>query len=294
MEFGNQLEISLLGLSWMSLPPPSAPGASAPTKKYAYAELGLEVKFLPSEGFLGATAILTPNSFIIDPDCKLTGGYAFYIWFGDNPHAGEFVMTLGGYHPDFHPPSYYPTVPRLAFNWNVSDEVTVSGDAYFALTASAVMAGAGLQILFSRGDLKAWFNAQMDALIVWAPFHYVIDISVNVGVSYRVNLLFVTVTLSVELGAGLTIWGPKMGGEVYINWYIISFTISFGASRGEGPDPLDWTNDDGTGFAQSLLPHKTVSPQMMVTGNAMGHLRDSLYTNKRKCSAQRNSGYRGE
>jgi hypothetical protein len=269
VEFGNQLEISLLGLSWMSLPPPAAPGASAPTKRYAYAELGLQVKFLPQEGFLGATAILTANSFVIDPDCKLTGGFAFYIWFGDNPHAGEFVMTLGGYHPDFHPPSYYPNVPRLGFSWNVSSDVTISGDAYFALTPSAIMAGAGLQILFSRGDLKAWFKAQMDALIIWAPFHYVIDISVNIGVSYRVDLLFTTVTLSVELGAGLTIWGPRMGGSVYIDWYIISFTISFGADRGDGPQPLDWTNEDGTGFAQSLLPHKTSNSQMLAAGSAV-------------------------
>ncbi|HUI30577.1 MAG TPA: DUF6603 domain-containing protein [Candidatus Acidoferrales bacterium] len=266
VEFGNHLEISLLGLSWMSLPPPAAPGASAPTQRYAHAELGLQVKFLPDEGFLGATAILTPNSFIIDPDCKLTGGYAFYIWFGNNPHAGEFVMTLGGYHPDFTPPAYYPTVPRLGFNWNVSSEVTISGDAYFALTPSAVMAGAGLQVLFSSGDLKAWFNAQMDALIVWAPFHYVIDISVSIGASYRVNLLFVTATVSVELGAGLTIWGPRMGGSVYIDWYIISFTISFGADRSEGPQPLDWINKDGTGFAQSLLPHKASGSQMLAAG----------------------------
>ena len=268
VQFGNDLAVSLLGISWMSLPPPAAPGAAAPPNKYAYAELGLEVKFLPSEGVLSATAILTPNSFIIDPACKLTGGFAFSVWFGDNPHAGEFVVTLGGYHPDFTPPSYYPTVPRLGFNWNVSDDVTISGDSYFALTPSAIMAGAGLQILFSSGNLNAWFNAQMDALIVWAPFHYIIGISVSIGVSYRVHFWFVSVTLTIELGAGLTIWGPKMGGTVYIDWYIISFTISFGADQNDGPAPLEWTNADGTGFAQALLPHRTTTPAH-VRGNAL-------------------------
>ena len=265
VEFGNELEIALLGLSWISLPPPPAPGAAAPTIQYAYAELGIEIKLLPSEGIFSATAILTPNSFVIDPACKLTGGFAFYVWFGSSPYAGQFVLTLGGYHPDFTPPSYYPQVPRLGFNWPMPGDVTISGDAYFALTPSAVMAGAGLQVLYSSGNLKAWFKAQMDALIEWAPFHYSIDISVSLGASYRAKILFVTVTLKVELGASLTLWGPPMGGKVHINWYIISFTVGFGASQTDEPKPLDWTNNDGTGFAQTLLPHQTQTKSQTLT-----------------------------
>ncbi len=257
VEFGNHLEIALLGVSQISLPPPASPTAAIPAQKYAYAEMGLEVKLLPSEGVFSATAILTPNSFVIDPACRLTGGFAFCIWFGNSPHAGDFVLTIGGYHPDFTPPSYYPTVPRLGYNWPVSGNVTISGDAYFALTSSAVMAGAGLQVLYSSGNLKAWFKAQMDALIEWAPFHYVIEISISVGASYRMHLLFVTVTLKVELGADLTLWGPKMGGKAHINWSVISFTVRFGADPRDKPQPLDWSNQDGTGFAQTLLPQKT-------------------------------------
>jgi hypothetical protein len=257
VEFGNELEIALLGLSWMSLPPPAAPGASAPANKYAYAELGIEIKLLPSEGVFSATAILTPNSFVIDPACQLTGGFAFYVWFGSSPNAGQFVFTLGGYHPDFSPPSYFPQVPRLGFSWPMGGDVTISGDAYFALTPSAVMAGGGLQILFSSGPLKAWFISQMDALIEWAPFHYELNISVSIGVSCRVHLLFVTVTLSATLGADLTIWGPPMGGKVHIDWSVVSFTIHFGADRVGKLPPLNWTDDDGKGFAQTLLPHSS-------------------------------------
>ena len=56
--------------------------------------------------------MLAPSSFLLDPACHLTGGFAFCLWFGDNPHAGDFVVTIGGYHPAFAPPSYYPVVPR--------------------------------------------------------------------------------------------------------------------------------------------------------------------------------------
>ena len=263
--FGNELEIALLGLSWMSLPPPALPGASAPTEKYAYLELGIEVKLLPSDGVFSATAVLTPNSFVIDPACKVTGGFAFYVWFGDNPHAGEFVLTIGGYHPAFDVPSYYPTVPRVGFNWPMPGDVSISGEAYFALTPSAIMAGGGLAIVYSKDWLNAWFKAQMDAIVVWAPFHYLVNIEVSIGVSCRVHLLFVTTTLKVELGAQLTVWGPKMGGSVHVNWYVVSFTVGFGAGRTGGSPPLDWSNADGTGFAQTLLPHQTQAVTLMAT-----------------------------
>jgi len=253
VQFGQELEIALLGVSKITLPPPSASGAS--TVKYAYAELAMQVKLLPAKGFFSATAVLTPNSYVLDPACKLTGGFAFYVWFGDHENAGQFVLTLGGYHPDFNPPPHYPRVPRLGFNWPLPGNVTISGEAYFALTPSAIMAGASLQVLYSAGNLQAWFKAQMDALVSWAPFHYRLDISISIGASYRVNLLFVTTTLKVELGATLAIWGPPMGGRVHINWYIISFTVSFGADESQKPKPLKWENAEGTGFAQTLLPH---------------------------------------
>jgi hypothetical protein len=112
-------------------------------------------------------------------------------------------------------------------------------------------------VLYSSGNLRAWFKAQMDALISWAPFHYRLDIAISIGASYRLNLLFVTTTIKVELGASLSIWGPPMGGRVHINWYIISFTVSFGADESTNPEKLKWTNAEGTGFAQTLLPHKT-------------------------------------
>jgi len=252
--FGNELKIGVTGVSWLSLPPPK-PGGGAPKKCFAYVEMGIAIELLPEEGMLTATAILTPNSFVIDPACRLTGGMAFYTWFGSNPHAGEFVLTVGGYHPDFRPPAYYPRVPRLGFRWPVSDTVTISGDAYFALTPSAIMAGAGLQIIYSSGNLRAWFIAQMDALVQWAPFQYDLRMAVSIGVSYRLNLLFVSVTLKVELGASLLIWGPSMGGQAHVSWSVISFTIGFGADRPARTAILNWHDAEGQGFAQTLLPH---------------------------------------
>ena len=36
--------------------------------------------------------------------------------------------------------------PALGLNWQVNDRLTIKGDAYFALTASMLMAGGHLQV----------------------------------------------------------------------------------------------------------------------------------------------------
>ena len=256
IEFGNELEIGVLGDSWMSVPLAS-PNASAPPDStlFSYAELGIDIQILPSRGVIKATAILSKNSYVLDPSCHLTGGFAFYSWFGNNPHAGEFVLTLGGYSPSFKPPSHFPKVPRLGYKWRVEKDVTISGKYYYAITSSCIMAGGGLNIVFSSGGLKAWFTAQMDVLVYWSPFYYMADVSVSVGVSYRIHVLFVSVTLKVELDATLHLWGPRMGGKVHIDWHIISFTIRFGSSKASSSNkPIPWTASNGQGFLQTLVP----------------------------------------
>ena len=50
---------------------------------------------------------------------RLTGGFAFALWW-KGPLAGQFVLTMGGYHPDFHRDGY-PDVPRLGLVWRISD-----------------------------------------------------------------------------------------------------------------------------------------------------------------------------
>lgn len=248
VEFGNELEIGILGDAWMSLPPPS-PGGPPPSFKFLYVELGIDIQILPSKGVVSATAIITPNSFLFYQDCRLTGGFAFYVWFGSNPHAGQFVFTVGGYNPFFKVPTYYPKVPRLGFDWNIGQYIVLSGTSYFALTSSAIMAGGGLSLVFHFSIIKAWFIAKMDALVQWAPFQYELDIAISIGVSVRLHLLFVTITITLKIGAGLLLYGPPLGGVVHISLYIISFSIKFGHDAPEAAATISW--DD---FAAMLLP----------------------------------------
>jgi hypothetical protein len=225
--------------------PQGAPDAET----YAYVELQLMAVFRPQDGFFGLTAVLTSNSYVIAPACHLTGGFAFYLWFGSNPNAGQFVITLGGYHPAFQPPAYFPQEPRLGFNWSVSSQVSVQGDAYFALTTSCVMAGGGLQILFQDGSLRAWFTAQADFILSWNPFFFTAQIEVDIGVSYRMNLLFCHKTISASIGASVNLWGPPTGGHVHVHLVVVSFTVNFGSAGASGNNnPLQWSD------FKSLIP----------------------------------------
>src|SRR5207248_1199865 len=92
---GCTFELALLGLSAITIPT----GAPA---LIGFAELALKATFSPEQGLLAVSGKLTPESYILSKDCHLTGGFAFYIWFKDSPDgasAGDFVITLGGYHP---------------------------------------------------------------------------------------------------------------------------------------------------------------------------------------------------
>ncbi|HMF63627.1 MAG TPA: DUF6603 domain-containing protein [Edaphobacter sp.] len=255
VQFGDMLQIALLGLSVMQLPKPKVSSMT-----YAYVELMIRVVIQPELGYFAATAILSKNSYVITPDCHLTGGFAFYLWFGSNPNAGQFVITLGGYHPAFKPPPSFPQVPRLGFNWAVSDVVSIKGDAYFALTTSCIMAGGGLEVLFHDGDLRAWFIAHADFLVSWHPFFYLADISVSIGVSYRLNLLVCHKTISVSLGASVNLWGPPTGGVVHVDLCVVSFSVRFGSDgAGQQKDPLLWTD------FQELLPDSGAVCRIAVT-----------------------------
>jgi hypothetical protein len=244
--FGNDFEVALLGLASMSLP------QGETTEAYAFIELELEAVLAPQQGIFTVAASLTPNSYLFTPACRLTGGFAFCLWFGDpacDPHSGDFVVTVGGYHPAFSPPAWYPQPSAVGFNWPVDNNLVVKGGAYFALTPSAVMAGGNLEVLFQSGDLRAWFTAYANLLVRWKPFAFVASIGVSVGASYKLNLAFTVKTVSVELGATLSLWGPPTAGTVSIDWYIISFSISFGSgSPSSTGTVLDWD-----GFA-TLLP----------------------------------------
>lgn len=250
IKFGSDFEIDILGTSSVSIPPDMP-------SPVAYAELELLVSFKPDSGLLAISGQLTPNSYVLSQACHLSGGFAYYFWFAKE-NAGNFVMTLGGYNPHFNPPNFYPKVPRLAINWQVSNELIVKGDEYFALTSRAIMAGGGLSATWSSGPISAWFDVQADFLIAYLPFHYYISASVSIGASFSIDLLFCSITITIHVGADLEIWGPEFAGVATVDLDIISFTIRFNDHAQSTQTTISWSD-----FVKQLLPGTSSSEALI-------------------------------
>ncbi|WP_437952431.1 DUF6603 domain-containing protein [Sorangium sp. So ce296] len=242
--FGNTFEIALLGISTLQIPP-DAPVAEV--------QIALEVSFSPSTGLLAIAGHLTPSSYILSKDARLTGGFAYNLWFSGE-HAGETVLTFGGYDPNFTVPSYYPTVPRLGLSWQVTPELAIVGGHYFALTNNVIMAGGQMSATWSSGPVRAWFTVWADFLLQFKPFHYFIDAGIDLGASFSVKIWFVRVSITVHVGVGIQIWGPPFAGKATVDLSIISFTISFPASASsqDTSTTVPWRQ-----FVSDVLPGQT-------------------------------------
>jgi len=239
--FGEGFEINLLGIANMKLPP-AVPGADTKAiTPVAEVTMVLRARFSLDEGVISVEAQLTSDSYILSKACRLTGGFAFYTWF-DGPHAGDFVISLGGYHPDFKKPDHYPDVPRLGFNWQVDNCLSLKGEMYFALCAHALMAGGKLEASFRAGSLWAYFVAEAHFLISWQPYFY--DIQIRIGIRAGYGILG-----PVCLGVSLHIWGPEFGGVATFKIVFVKVKMEFGDQSSRFPTPIDWDT-----FKQSFLP----------------------------------------
>jgi hypothetical protein len=238
--FGVDMQIAVLGSCAMTFPK----GSPYPI---AFIQVNLLASFTPSSGLLAVIGELTPSSFVYGGLVHISGGFAFYIWF-NGPHAGEFVVSVGGYHPAFARPAHYPAVPRLAMQFALGP-MSVTGQAYFALTPAMMMAGLSLQAVWSSGGIRAWLTAGVDFLMAWAPFHYEASVYISLGCSVDLGLF----TLELDVGAELMIYGPPFGGHADVNLEVASFTISFGAPPA-APDPVGWNE-----FRAGFLPRDTVA-----------------------------------
>ena len=269
VSFGTQLEIGLLGLAKMQIPR-ELPGASA-VPVIVYVEMAFKIAFSTESGLLSFEARLTENSYVLRKNFKLRGGFAFYSWFAGQ-HAGDFVVSLGGYHPRFQPPEHYPKPDLVEFICKLGP-VMIRGYCYFALCPSAIMAGGGLSIVYQSGGIKAWFIAYADFLIQWKPLYYDIAIGVSIGVALNLKIGIIRINLSLELSASVSLHGPPLGGTARISLWIITFTVKFGEAK-RLPPPLRWESDDSEkSFAKSFLPNPDVT-RIKLTDGLLQEIKD--------------------
>jgi hypothetical protein len=267
VSFGNRLQFALTGLTVLSVPP------AAPTPAVR-AELAIRAVLDPDAGVLSIEGRLTTNSYIFTDQLRLTGGFAFFVWFGNAKEAGDFVITLGGYHPQFPAPLHYPVVPRVGIRGQLSTMLSFAGEAYLAITPSCVMGGLRFEAAFAAAGLRAAFLATADFVVAWAPFHYDARIGIAISITYQPvpgdDATGSALAIKLEIAAELHVWGPPFAGIATISFGVFSASVEFGEQGVAKPKPLKWDAFK----TQFLPPAEAGEPALATIRVAEGVLRE--------------------
>ena len=269
MSFGNGLDVNLFGLARMALPRPGAAIVSI--------ELALLAHFSTSEGVFLIQAQLTDNSWLLYEDVRLTGGFAFAIWW-KGPLAGQFVLTMGGYHPDFARADGYPDVPRLGLTWQVSDAIVIKGGSYFALTSEALMAGTDIEVSVDFGWVWARLQFGAHGIVYFDPFWFKVNAYARLSAGIDIDLPwpFGSISFSITIGVDVKVWGRTSPGtrssrsaRAPSPSTSAARARSPGETLGWGPFVAKYLEDAGAGAARALsaitgkgtLPTSTADPR---------------------------------
>jgi hypothetical protein len=212
--FGNSFSITILGMASFGIEP------------IAYFEIGIEAT-ADEEKFL-LRARLSPNSYVIHPDIfSLQGDFALGAWYKE-PHKGDFLFSIGGYHPLFEKPGHYPELIRVGCKATVYNFVHLSVEVFFCCTPQALMAGAKASLWGEFAGIAAGLDVYVDVLMKWDPFYLRARLGVHVWFEFFGRH---------ELGVDLDIWTPDFGGIARIDLAIAEFDIEFGAGLAAPPPP---------------------------------------------------------
>lgn len=235
VKFGREFELTLIGVSSILLPA-------------VFIELVWMARFVPKTGYLFIGGQLTERSFLLVPQVHLTGGFAVAVW-GAGQYKGDFVVSVGGYHPHFSVPDHYPNhIPRLGISFHLGP-ADLKGGVYFAITPQCVMMGAFLEASVKQGALHAFIKLAFDAIIYFQPFHYDVMISADAGVKVDIPLLLTTLHINVHLHLDVHIWGPEFSGTASIDVGPKTFDVAIGEGASPSALPLQYET-----FKEKFLP----------------------------------------
>jgi hypothetical protein len=173
------------------------------------------------------SAVLYRSRILSTP---LDGEMGVLVTYGDEP---EFVVSVGGFHPDFRPPPLpFPVPRRVSLNLLNTRSARIAGSGYFAVTSNTVQFGAEAELFFGFSDFSLTGHVGFDGLFQFSPFQFAIDVSAHASVKvFGVGLFGV--------GLDFTLSGPapwRAAGTASISLFFFSIGIDFDVTWGEERD----------------------------------------------------------
>ncbi|MEL6667374.1 MAG: DUF6603 domain-containing protein, partial [Bacteroidota bacterium] len=167
----------------------------------------------------------------------LQGGLGVLVNWGDN---SNFVVSVGGFHPDFNPPPLpFPEPPRIMVNLYNTPVAKVYILGYFAVTSNSVQFGARAEVFFGFSEFKIEGHFGFDALFIFSPFFFSFRLSIRLSVKVFGIGLF-TVGFSGKL-EGPTPWYIKGKGRIKLLFFKLNvpFEHTWGERKNTDLPPIE-------------------------------------------------------
>lgn len=141
----------------------------------------------------------------------------------------EFLLAIGGFHPQFQPPADFPSLQRITINMPSGAVSKLRLAAYLAVTSNTVQFGAALDVFIGVSEFGLSGHLGFDALLALDPFHFDADISGSVSLTAGGDDL-----MSVGLDADLSGPAPwQISGKFKIHLFFFDVHKSFSHTWGQ-------------------------------------------------------------
>ncbi|MGC9969948.1 MAG: DUF6603 domain-containing protein [Bryobacteraceae bacterium] len=141
----------------------------------------------------------------------------------------EFLLAIGGFHPQFTPPAGFPALDRITIDMPSGPVSKLRLAAYLAITSNTVQFGATLDVFIGVSGFGLAGHLGFDALLQLEPFHFEADISGRVALTAGGDDLM-------SVGLDATLSGPapwNIAGKFKVHLLFFDVDKSFSHTWGE-------------------------------------------------------------
>lgn len=163
------------------------------------------------------------NSYVLA--FSLSGDMAFLLDYGESPN---FILSVGGFDPKYQPPPTFPTLKPMTVALGNGGNPGLSVSGYFAITPSALMFGASVNLEAVASGFGITGNLTFHVKLDFNPFGFSFDFSVSLSI-----LAGGKPVLSIHLTGSLS--GPNpwnVQGSASFSILFFSVSVSVNATFG--------------------------------------------------------------
>jgi hypothetical protein len=165
----------------------------------------------------------------------MEGDMGLLMDFGKDPN---FVLSVGGFHPQFSPPPLpFPNPRRIHIDILRTPVARITAENYFAITSNTVQFGCRSEFFYGVSAFNLHGSFSFDAIFQFSPFRFVIEISFSLGMDVFGVGVF-SVRLKFRL-SGPAPWNARGTATLSIDLWLFSIDISvdFDITWGEAENP---------------------------------------------------------